>query len=242
MSRRNQDERGPYARLYLELVDDDKFRNSGIYDNDHHFAAFCRLLMIAEGAWPASAHLPITARRTSIKALSDAGLIDLQDKGRYRVHGLDAERERRSYQAKKASDARWNARSIPDSTAGASGHEMPSRAKQSKAKQSQAEQVHEQADDPLVLYADLVGRRPTQTVIDWINRLSTSHGDTAVCSAIVAATRDGVATNKLLGAVEEALSAAKREAIRRRPKAEAERTWRDDFRDLVAAGYEEAPA
>lgn len=112
---------GPYARLYLELVDDEKF--AAIYDDDHHFAAWCRLLMIAEPAWPASAHLPATVRRASVRALSDAGLIDLQPGGRYRIHGLDAERERRHQQAQSASNARWNARS----NARASDVRMPNR-------------------------------------------------------------------------------------------------------------------
>ena len=66
---------GPYARLYLSLIDDEKFET--IYDNDHHFAAWCRLLMIAEAAWPASGHLPRSTRRASIRALTDAGLIDI---------------------------------------------------------------------------------------------------------------------------------------------------------------------
>ena len=108
----------PYARLYLTVVDDGKFE--GIYDDDHHWATYTRLLMIAEGSWPASAHLPSTARRASIKALADRHIIDLQPGGRYRIHGLDPERARRSEHARTASKARWNAPSIPASNARAS--------------------------------------------------------------------------------------------------------------------------
>lgn len=86
----------PYARLYLDLIDDEKF--ASIYDDDHRFAAWCRLLLIAEGAWPASAHLPSArlARPAAVAALADCGLIDLRPGDRYRIHGLDAERERRA--------------------------------------------------------------------------------------------------------------------------------------------------
>lgn len=94
----------PYARLYLELVDDEKF--VGIYEDDHHFAAYCRLLMIAEGAWPASAHLPVTVRRQSVKALLDSGLVDEAGAGRYRIHGLDKERTHRQERARASALSR----------------------------------------------------------------------------------------------------------------------------------------
>jgi len=86
-------ERAAYSRLYWTIVDDPKFVT--IYDDDHHFAAWTRMLMIADQAHPASAHLPSNVRRASVTALADAGLIDLQPGHRYRVRGLDAERERR---------------------------------------------------------------------------------------------------------------------------------------------------
>jgi hypothetical protein len=108
---------GPYARLYLCIPDDPKFAE--VYDDDHHFAAYCRLLMIAEGPWPASAHLPITAQRESVEKLAAVGLIDLQPGSRYRVHGLDAERHRRSESARNAAAQRWHSGRIPtpDATA-----------------------------------------------------------------------------------------------------------------------------
>lgn len=85
-------ERAAYSRVYWSVIDDLKFVS--IYDDDHHLAAWLRLLLIADQAHPASAHLPSNVRRASVKALSDVGLIDVTA-GRYRVHGLDAERNRR---------------------------------------------------------------------------------------------------------------------------------------------------
>jgi hypothetical protein len=86
-------ERASYSRVYWEIVDDPKF--ALIYDHDAHLAAWLRLLLIADQAHPASAHLPSSVRRSSIKALSEAELIDLLPGSRYRIHGLDAERQRR---------------------------------------------------------------------------------------------------------------------------------------------------
>ena len=86
-------ERAAYSRVYWSVVDDPKFVT--IYDDDHHFAAWTRLLLIADQSHPASAHLPTNVRRASVRALSEAGLLDLQPGSRYRIHGLDAERGRR---------------------------------------------------------------------------------------------------------------------------------------------------
>jgi hypothetical protein len=129
---------GPYARLYLCIVDDEKF--AAIYDDDRHFATYCRLLMIAEGAWPASAHLPATARPTSVKALADARIIDPQPGSRYRIHGLDAERVRRSEHGRHASKARWDARSNAPSNAGASA---PSNARRDETSRDETSMARE---------------------------------------------------------------------------------------------------
>lgn len=86
-------ERAAYSRLYWTIVDDPKFQH--VYDDDRAFAAWVRLLMIADQAWPATAHLPAGIRRQAVEILAGAGLVDLQPGGRYRIHGLDAERTRR---------------------------------------------------------------------------------------------------------------------------------------------------
>jgi hypothetical protein len=86
-------ERAAYSRVYWSIVDDPKFET--IYDNDAHLAAWLRLLLIADQAHPASAHLPASVRRSSVAALAAAGLIDVSG-SRYRVHGLDAERAKRA--------------------------------------------------------------------------------------------------------------------------------------------------
>lgn len=95
-------ERAAYSRVYWSIVDDPKFVT--IYDHDSHLAAWLRLLLIADQAHPASAHLPSNVKRSSVSALSEAELIDTLPGGRYRIHGLDAERERRRIAATSRGD------------------------------------------------------------------------------------------------------------------------------------------
>jgi len=101
-------ERAPYSRVYWAVVDDPKF--ASIYDDDRHLATWLRLLLIADQAHPASANVPIGTRKASLEALVSAGLIDLGSGYRYRIHGLGAERGRRS------EAARTGPRRSPDGT------------------------------------------------------------------------------------------------------------------------------
>ena len=95
----------PYSRVYWRIIDDDRFAN--VYGDDHHLAAWLRLLLIADQAWPASANLPASVRPSSIRALGSCGLIEVRSGGIYRIHGLDAERGKRQSAAASAADARW---------------------------------------------------------------------------------------------------------------------------------------
>jgi hypothetical protein len=94
-----------YVRVYQSVVDDPKF--VGVYDDDHHFATWVRFLMAADALWPASCPIPASARKASIAALVAAGIIDVQGT-RFRVHGLDAERERRQTRARASASARYS--------------------------------------------------------------------------------------------------------------------------------------
>jgi hypothetical protein len=140
-------ERDPYSRHYWRLIDDTKFAE--VYADDHHYATWSRLLMIADQAWPASAHLPSTARRASVRKLAEVGLVDLLPDGRFRMHGTDAERHRRSDLARDAAGHRWsnaernaasNANGYAERNADASALGMPSKAEQSNTEQSKATQ------------------------------------------------------------------------------------------------------
>lgn len=85
---------GQYVRVYYSVVDDERFVT--IIDNEAYFGTWTRLLMSADGVWPASADIPRWVKPEALQALVDAGIIDLVAGDRFRLHGLDKERERRS--------------------------------------------------------------------------------------------------------------------------------------------------
>ena len=86
-------ERAPYSRVYWSIMDDPKF--DGIRDDCRVMGAWLLLLVQADMSHPAPAHLPRTVPSAATKRLGEAGLIDILTGHRYRIRGLDAERERR---------------------------------------------------------------------------------------------------------------------------------------------------
>jgi hypothetical protein len=86
-------DRAPYSRVYWSVMEDAKF--DGIREDVRHFGAWSLLLIVADMAWPAPAYVPQLIPRASLKALTEAGLVDPLSGGRFRIHGLDAERGRR---------------------------------------------------------------------------------------------------------------------------------------------------
>lgn len=104
----------PYSRVYWAIRDDEKF--AGVYCNDRLLATWLRLLIAADMAWPASAVLYLGVSMPAVRTLAGVGLIDLGDGGRFRIHGLDKERQRRSDYGRSAIAQRWNRPSGPDTT------------------------------------------------------------------------------------------------------------------------------
>ena len=96
----------PYSLVYWSVVDDPMFE--GIYDDDAAFATWLRLLLLADGTYPAPAPIPSTTRNKPLARLVEAGLVELMPGRRYRVRGLSAERERRSQTASASARLRWD--------------------------------------------------------------------------------------------------------------------------------------
>lgn len=123
----------PYVRVYASVVDDPKFE--GIYSDPAAFGSWVKLLLLADGAWPAPAPLPRWISDEILERLVASGLIDLFKDDHFKVHGLDAERQGRSDHARKAARARWedspssaqgNARGNAPSSAGGNAQAMHS--------------------------------------------------------------------------------------------------------------------
>lgn len=214
-------DRDPYSRHYWSIVDDPKFEE--VYDDDHHYATWGRLLMIADMAWPASAHLPANARRASVAKLAQVELIDLYPNGRYRIHGLDTEREKRSQQGRNAAASRWgtpsNASGNAPSNARASALQMPSKAEQSRDEQS----TDTRAPDPADVYWTLTGRYPSDKALGWVDDLSSRFGAEAVIRALALTHQSDTNGSTLLGRTEDHLKSDARALSLKAQTAERER-------------------
>ena len=252
------DDLGPYARLYIRLRDDEKFET--IYADDHAFAAYCRLLMIAESAWPTSAHLPHLVHRRSIAKLELVGLIELRGAGMFRIVGLDKERERRSAQASKASTARWNAASNAPSNAGSNaappGARMPNQERVREREQTEQETSNPDATpevaDPFDAYWSLTTRYPKDGAAQWLDSLTTKYGTEPVIRQLVVAWTAETKLATLLSRTETALAREARALDRREQEQERERlrekraiprllpAWEQEYRAALEQKYGDA--
>lgn len=210
----------PYSRVYWKVRSDDRF--VGIYSDDHHFATWVRLLIAAEAAWPEPADIPAAARRPSLRALADAGIIVLLESGLFRVHGLDAERMRRQERATTAASARWMLPGPVSSADGMQAHPvsnadgmqahpegMPrARPELSRAELSRAEQSNGGApDDAAVAFHLRTGEFPAGRMLAWINDLATEHGEARLAERISVTPMNGHTAPAYLRAVRDELRA-----------------------------------
>lgn len=104
----------PYVKVYYRIADDPRFEH--VFYDDAALSLWLRMLLLADGSWPASAHLPACKPR-ALKLLTEAGLVEMVGNHRFRIHGMDAEREKTSQHASKASRARWES-NPPSNAAG----------------------------------------------------------------------------------------------------------------------------
>jgi len=164
----------PYVRVYYSIIGDPKF--ASVYSDDHHLAWWLRLLLGADAIWPAPAPIPMGIRKGSLAELVRVGLVDMVGPHHYRIHGLDAERNRRSDAARNAAAVRWQS----GRNAGASGSEMPRQAKPSRDEQSQAEPdggAFLDEWDIFDVYFRLTGNPPrSQKLRDFLTRMGETFG------------------------------------------------------------------
>jgi hypothetical protein len=109
----------PYSRVSWRVLDDPKF--DGIRGNPRHLGSWLLMLLVADMAYPAPAFVPPTVPKASLAALVTAGLVDRLSDGMYRVHGLDAERKRRSEAAAASASVRYANAVRPQSERSATG-------------------------------------------------------------------------------------------------------------------------
>jgi hypothetical protein len=233
-------DRAPYSRVYWSTMEDAKF--DGIREDPRLFGAWALLLIAADMSHPSPAYLIPTVPRASVTRLAEAGLIDLLDGYRYRVHGLDAERERRRTAA---------------TTRGPSGDRpvpvrdpLADQAKQSKAETSRAQAPRDPAD----VYWSLTGRYPNTKTLGWIDDLTAKYGAEPVIGAVAKAHIEDKNAGTLLGRATDILRAEARELDRQERVAEqvalqekrsqprVEEAWRLEFRSAIERQYREGAA
>ena len=93
-----------FARFYFdEFIRD----YPEVYANDAAFAAWWRMLVAAERAWPAHAEVPRSVSRKVLSVLCEAGLVELEG-DRFRLRGWEDERRRRAESGRKGASERWS--------------------------------------------------------------------------------------------------------------------------------------
>lgn len=102
----------PYVRVYYRVITDPRFE--AIYSDARALGTWLQLLLYADAMYPAPAPLPTYIHRPSLKALVDAGIIELGKHSHYVVHGLASEREMRAHSARNAAAKRWHSNGNAD--------------------------------------------------------------------------------------------------------------------------------
>jgi hypothetical protein len=153
-------ERAPYSRVYWEIADDPKFAT--VFDSDSNLAAWLRLLLIADQAYPASGNLPTNCKRAAFRALEEAGLITLTG-SRFRISGLEAERERRSRSGPRGPQQVPNRSPV--------GNTDKTRQDEDKTSRDATD-----ARDPADIYWQLTGRYPKGGGLTWVDNMTEKYG------------------------------------------------------------------
>jgi hypothetical protein len=91
----------PYSRVYHRFSDE----FPSVFDDDRAVAAWLRLLLIADAAWPTRPPIPATVNRKALSVLQGAGLV-VVERGYYTMLGLDKQRTERRDKAVSAGLAR----------------------------------------------------------------------------------------------------------------------------------------
>lgn len=211
-----------YARIYWTVMDDEKF--DGIREDVRLFGAWSLLLVMADMAWPASTYVPPTVPKAAFRRLVECELIDELPGLRYRVHGLDKERQSRSQSASHAAASRWrNAPRNADGNAPRNAESMPSRAKQSKAEQSMGV-AH--APDPGDHLWNMTGRYPTDKALGWLDEMTLAYGPEPVIRALATAHGQDRNTATLLSRTQDILRAEAR-ALSLKEQASVQRSLKE---------------
>lgn len=240
-------ERAPYSRVYWSIMEDAKF--DGIREDMRHFGTWSLLLIVADMAWPAPAFVPPGLPRASVRALAECGLVDTLSGGRFRIHGLEAERSRRRDAARGKPSRDPNG-----PREGGKQDPLGAQAKPSQAEPSSTEDETRTARDPADIYWQLTGKFPTEKTLPWIDDMTAKYGAEPVIRALVNAHIEDKSTSTLMGRTQDRVRAEARELDRIEQKQEQARLaekrsqprklepWQEEFRQRIQQQYDEHAA
>jgi hypothetical protein len=198
-------ERAAYSRVYWSVMDDPKF--DGIREDARRFGSWSILLIVADMAWPAPAYVPSTVPRSCYRALVASGLVDEQSGGRFRIHGLDAERGRRREAATRPTTGRG-----PNGTR-AGGNRDPN-GEQDKTSLDEPRQdepsLAESREESDILddYYRLTARFPTSNTADWLTKIANEFGDDATSRMLATVHKADASPWTLLSRLENEMRSA----------------------------------
>jgi hypothetical protein len=113
----------PFVRVYHDDLQRDY---PGIWDDDRLLANWLRLLVVADKLWPAPGEVPRSIRRRILEALVETKIVSLLPLDRFKIRGLDTERQARSDRARAAAEGRWGQRDDDaDGNAGSNAPRIP---------------------------------------------------------------------------------------------------------------------
>lgn len=180
---------GRYVKIYQSIVDDPMFER--VYTNDHAFAVWVRMLMLADVIYPIRPPMP--SRNPTVRLLIEVGLVVERPLNTYSVRGLEAERERQSEQGRRAANMRWHsgrtARAMPPEPKTEPERDISgSQPEKDISGSQQAGRGPAPATNgkPSAIWtcAKLTKRDPSNNIVQWVRELELKFGTDRVIEAM----------------------------------------------------------
>lgn len=211
----------PYSRLYHKIKDE----YPHVYDDDRSWAAYTRLLMLADASWPLRPPVPASTNRKALAVLAGAGLVII-DRDSYTIRGLEKLRTEKRDAARNAAVQRWHSASNAD----ASDTRMPTRPAPTRPDPNQADPTSGARDADLAdTWWTLTGKYPTGRLLPWLDEIGNEFGHERASAVMAEEHLRDATSNTLASRTKDRLNAEKRASEKA-----AERRERDRLAEFAA--------
>lgn len=211
-------------RKYVRVYYNDLIRDyPEIWADNDRLATWLRLLATADPMWPTPPELPRSVKPRVFGQLVDSSLVTTAGEGRYRMKGLDAEREMRSQNGRNAAAKRWHSEGTPAQNADPLPSTRPSRAEYEPSNPDGEASGPDILDD----YYRLTTRFPTSTTATWLTEIANEFGADATSRMLATVYTADRSSKTLISRLENELRAAVHAADRASLVREKERLEAD---------------